>query len=291
MINNNIERIQRLLNLNNILNVSVGYDYFYSLCYLKFRDREIHLFPSYNQNSIDKQEVIFAKLLATKCTAVVPLTNIPLTLSKNFKVLERPNLFTIDLSSELNSIWSNVRKKRQNSIELHSNLLRFEIADKDDPLVDVFVELYLDLQIERGVPLINFFDSVALYTLIKTSGFRLFYAINVKVKNSILFHLVRENGNRLEYLFSANSDFESRGYSAYLHWHIINWSKCEQNKFAFYDLGGGIVKNDGVERFKKEIGGVAQSRWYLLYPVVEYIDGVFFPSNAGFLNKKNFNSN
>jgi hypothetical protein len=288
MIEINIDRIRRLLNLNNLADVRVGYDDFFSYFFLKVNGKDIHIFPGYNQNSIDKQDDFFATLLTSDCTAVVPVKSALLNSTNIFQVFDRPNLFTIDLLSDLNLIWASIVKKRQKSIDSYTELLRFEIANKDSPLVDVFVDLYINLQVKRAVPLVNFFDSVSLYSLIKSSSFKLFYAINSASKDSILFHLVRTNGHCLEYLFSANTDLESRNYSAYLHWHIIKWSKCELAHCTTYDLGGGIAKDDGVERFKREIGGIPQPRWYFLYPKTKYVDGEFFPFYASFLNEKNF---
>lgn len=291
MIDINIDRIQRLLILNDISNALIGYDEYLSSYFLKFKDNPIHIFPGYNQNYFDEQDAFISKLLISDCTAAVPVMNLPLNSIHNFQVFERPNLFTINLSEDLGFIWSNIRKKRQNSIDFYSNILRFDAAENSSPLIDVFVNLYLELQFKRAVPLVNFFDSVALKSIIKTSAFKLFYSVNLSKMDSILFHLVRINGDRLEYLFSANTDLESRNYSAYLHWNIIKWSKRELDNSICYDLGGGIVKDDGVERFKREIGGVAQPRWYCLYPRVKYNNNEFFPCYASFLNLKDFIAN
>lgn len=291
MIDINIDRIQRLLALNDIRDAVIGYDENFSSYFLKYKNNAIHLFPGYNQNYLKDQNSFASKLFICNATAVVPSMNLQSNAINAFKVLERPNLFTIQLSADLNLLWSNIRAKRQRSIEYYSDILRFEVADENNPFVDIFINLYLKLQVQRAVPLVNFFDYISLNSIVRSSDFKLFYSVNIKLKESILFHLVRINGASLEYLFSANTDLESRNYSAFLHWNIIKWSKREFECSASYDLGGGVAKDDGIERFKREIGGIAQPRWYLLYPMEKYVEGEFFPLHAKFLNMKNFLSN
>jgi hypothetical protein len=291
MLDININRIQRLLNLNGLANVHVGFDDYFLCSILSFQNQGIHIFPGYNQNSINDQKAFIDKLLISDFTAAMPVLNYPFDSSDYFRVFDRPNLYTVDLSNDLDLIWSNIKRRRQISIESYDRLLRFEVADSNSPLIHVFVDLYLNLQIKRLVPLVNFFDSDSLYNIINTSQFKLCYAINIAARDSILFHLVRVNGDELEYFFSANTDLESRNYSAYLHWNIIKWSRSEHKNCFSYDLGGGIVKDDGVERFKREMGGVAHPRWYFLYPKLECVEGEFFPVYASFLNMKNFRFN
>jgi len=288
MIDINLERIQRLLIINNIKNNYVKYSDYLSTYYLKTNESRDHFFPGYNQNFLENQKLFFEKLFDIECTAVLPLMSKSNEFQNKFKIFERPNLYTINLKNKLDILWGNIRKKRQSSIDSNLNLLRFGIAEQNSPLVDTFIKLYLTLQVKRSTPLINFFDAISLDEMIKSPGFHLFYAINTYASSSILFHLVRVIDDKLVYFFSANTDDQSRSYSAFLHWNIIQHSKKEFSNCSIYDLGGGIDKDDGIERFKREIGGVKHARWYYFYPKIDYIDGVFFPKHASFLNARNF---
>lgn len=282
----NLFRINRLIgNINPSLQIKIDNIENFNFHSLDIDGYEKHIFPTYNQNEIELKDLFFENIKKSTNTAVIPMLSIEDEFSKFCHVIERPNLYNINTSENLDCLWENMNRKRRQMVERSSEFLEFALVETNSHLINIFIDAYLELQKIRRVPLVNFFDRISLINLMSLDNIKLFCAKNIYSKNSMLFHLIHIKNNKIiEYYFSANTDLEARGYSSFLHWNIIMWTKRNVPNHNIYNLGGGIVKNDGVERFKKEIGGISIQRWYYLYPKQKYVNNTFFPPHANILN-------
>jgi hypothetical protein len=245
---------------------------------LKYDNFKMHLIPTYNLDEVQINKDFLDQLIAEDCTALIPFQNNNFyRIPELFKVIERPNLYIIEIKDEIFENWLLFNKNKKELILTLTDKLEFNTAMSGNILINLFIKLYINLQKKRKTPPINFFDSTSLYDLIEKSYVNLFYIRDKNDSDSILFHLNVIIDDTCYFLFSANSNDKSRSFSSNIHWNIIQW--LNKKGIKNYSLGGGVSKNDGIERFKREIGGKEFPRSYMVYPKRMYIENNFFPSS------------
>ena len=204
-------------------------------------------------DSLSEIEKEFRKENAT--AAYIPIiseVNPKLILPTKYSHLysERLDSFYINLENDLEILRKKISKRKRSFIKLDKFNAEFRVAEKVEK--EYFFPLYK-----------NFMDSInaSEYSNLNESAINSFLNLNnnilflIKIDQKILLmHLIgiNQNTKTADFVFSASS--EECYYLGYtMIWNEICFLKSIGYK-KFY-LGGGIKRNDGVENFKKKMGG------------------------------------
>lgn len=195
---------------------------------------------------------IYLKDITTLYLPLISKLNLKNILPKKYIDIfsERLDSYYIDLSKTENELRNNISKRKRNNIEINKFNCEFNIASKEEE--DYFCKLYERFMLSVGA---DKSQKMSLYLIKQILKLENNFLFCLKVDNEIqLMHLIGINKkkDKADFVFSASTD---NGYS---YGYLMLWKEILFLKnlgFKTFYLGGGIKKNDGVNNFKKRIGG------------------------------------
>ena len=237
----------------------------FNLKFLEYRFNEttnylpVNSYSSLNiisSSSIDKLEKIIEEIsLKNITTLYLPLIskfNLKEALPNKLKDIfsERLNSYYIDLKNTEDQLKKNISKKNRKSTELSKSFYEFNIATKEEE--NYFLELYSNFMSSVGANNSQFINSFFMKEILKLDNNFLFC---LKVNKEIqLMHLIgiNQKNDNADFVFAASKN-NGHSYGYLMLWNEIIFLKSLGFKTFF--LGGGVRKNDGIDNFKKKLGG------------------------------------
>ncbi|MAR12700.1 MAG: hypothetical protein CL681_22395 [Blastopirellula sp.] len=249
------------------------------------KNREcVHAIPLYNTDDTKLSDYLDFFSGGINQTAIIPIMS---TFNKvettDFFAVERPNLLEVEISKNMDKQWAKLHKSKRRNIRKLEPVLEFGMVKDNDKLKEVFVDSYFKVQLTRSTIIAHFFDKESLLETINLDCSRLFFARDIREPSSMLMHLNFLVDETCFFVFSTNTSEGAKEYSASLHWYVIKQLARDQT-YKLYSLGGGLRKDDGIEKFKIQLGATPKARRYLIYPKQKYKEGFFFPKSHAFLS-------
>ena len=177
-----------------------------------------------------------------------PLLILPSEYSKMYS--NRLNSFYINLGNDLDILRKNISARKRSYINLKKFKAEFRVAEEKEK--EYFYPLYKTFMESIDADKKNILSKKVIKDLINLKN-NIIFLLSIKNK-VILMHLIGTNpkNKNADFVLSASTkEGYSMGYT--MIWNEICFLKSIGYK-KFY-LGGGIKRNDGVENFKKKIGG------------------------------------
>ncbi len=163
---------------------------------------------------------------------------------------ERLNSYYIDLNKTEAQLKKNISNRNRKNTELDKSFYEFNIATNEEK--NYFFELYNSFMSSVGANNSQFISSIFMKEILKLENNFLFC---LKVNQEItLMHLIGINkrNENADFVFSASTN------NGYYYGYLMLWNEIIFLKslgFKKFFLGGGVRKNDGIDNFKKRLGG------------------------------------
>ena len=209
-----------------------------------------------NEKSIEVLDQYIKRINSINITTLyLPLIsnlNLKEILPSKYKEIysERLNSYYIDLTKNETELKNNISKRKRNKIQIKGKNWDFNIANKVEE--EFFCKLHTKFMSDVGANKTQTLQPKFIKKILKLKNHLLF---RLKIDDQIeLMHLIGLNSKKdsADFVFAASTN-NGYSYGYLMLWQEINYLKSLGLK-TFY-LGGGILKNDGVDNFKKRMGG------------------------------------
>ena len=219
----------------------------------------VNSYSSFNVSNEDSIKIldnlikeIFFKNITTLYLPLISKLDLKNFLPSRFQDIysERLNSYYIDLNKTENQLKMNINKRKRKNTEINKSIYEFNIATKKE--TEYFCELYNKFMISVNANRSQFMSKYFMKEILKLENNFLFC---LKISNKIqLMHLIGFNKKKdtADFVFAASTN-EGYSYGYLMLWNEIIYLKSLGFK-TFY-LGGGVSKNDGIDKFKKRMGG------------------------------------
>ena len=195
---------------------------------------------------------ISLKKITTLYFPLISKINLKKTLPNKLEGIysERLNSYYIDLNKTEEQLKNNISKRNRKNTELNKSIYEFNIATKKEK--NYFYDLYNNFMSSVGANNSQFISLSFMKEIINLENIFLFC---LKVNKEIeLMHLIGINKKKdnADFVFAAST---TNGYS---YGYLMLWNEIIFLKslgFKTFFLGGGVRKNDGIDNFKKRLGG------------------------------------
>lgn len=262
---NEILKIYSKFKNKELVSLNQSKENIFNLKFLEYRFNEttnylpVNSYSSFNiisSSSIDKLEKIIEEIsLKNITTLYLPLIskfNLKEAFPNKLKDIfsERLNSYYIDLKNTEDQLKKNISKRNRKNTELSKSFYEFNIATKEEE--NYFLELYSNFMSSVGANNSQFINSFFMKEILKLDNNFLFC---LKVNKEIqLMHLIgiNQKNDNADFVFAASKN-NGHSYGYLMLWNEIIFLKSLGFKTFF--LGGGVRKNDGIDNFKKKLGG------------------------------------
>jgi hypothetical protein len=244
--------------------------------------KRMHIQPSYFVDEIEFDEqskVVSAiqnfndsgQILTAAIPTICANPNDPDKFFEASCMVKRMSSYSINLKNRtLEHIFSEISSRQRT--KLRSEAGEFTVSKGD--FTGEVAEIFDRQQTCWGVPRINYFSANILATLNRQLSMQLWTA-NSSGKDYLHILLIENYPEAYFFLSAATTEY-SRQASLQLQWAVIK--DLFRRNFHSYHLGGGIISNDGIERFKRSLGAELKNRYLFMYPSQAVPSYGFFPA-------------